>query len=68
MTQTSNFVELSAPVNNIVINTFSDDIELKHVPLTQNANSYLYNPLSLDNRAFQIDKWDLEATLRSETQ
>ena len=66
MTQTSNFVELSAPVNNTVIYTSSEDFELKQVQLTQNQNSYLYNPLLLDNRAFQIDKWGVEATLRSE--
>lgn len=67
MTQTDNFVELSAPLNNTVINTSSHDIELKQVQLTQSVNSYLYNPLSLDNQAFQIDKWSVEATLRSQT-
>jgi hypothetical protein len=65
MTQTSNFVELLAPVNNTVINTSSENVEIKQVQLAQNENSYLYNPLSLDNNAFQIDKWGVEATLRS---
>ena len=66
MTQTSNFVELSAPVNNTVINTSSDDIELKQVQLTQNGNSFIYNPLSLSSNAFQLDKWGLEVKLRSD--
>jgi hypothetical protein len=71
MTQVDNMadlpVQLQGIVNNTVTNTLSTDVELVQVQLTQSGNSYLYNPLSLDNQAFQIDQWGVEATLRSQT-
>ncbi len=67
-TQTSNFAEESMSfAKNTVTTTSSNDVELKHVELTKNENSYIYSPLFLDDEAFQIDKWGLEVKLRSQT-
>jgi hypothetical protein len=71
MTLVSNIADLPLKlqgiVNNTVTNTYSTNVQSIQVQLTQNGNSYLYNPLSLDNQAFQIDQWGVEATLRSQT-
>lgn len=68
-TQISNLVEEGlSMVNNTLTTTWSDATELKQVQLTQNGNSYIYNPLSLDNQAFQIDKWGIEVFINPRSQ
>ena len=66
-TMASNFIVDEAGFsNNTVTDTWSDTTELKQVQLTQSGNSFIYNPLSLNNKAFQVDKWGVEVKLRSD--
>lgn len=52
--------------NNTVTNTWSDTTELKQVQLTQSGNSFIYNPLFINSKAFQVDKWGVEVNLRND--
>ena len=66
-TMATNFVPSEAGFsNNTVTNTWSDTTELKQVQLTQSGNSFIYNPLSLNNKAFQVDKYGVEVKLRND--
>lgn len=66
-TMTSNFIDSEAGFsNNTVTDTWSDTTELKQVKLTLSGNSFIYNPLSLNNKAFQVDKWGVEAKIGSD--
>ena len=59
--QTSNIVEEGTSfVNNTLTTTWSDAVEYKQVFLTQMGNGYVYNPLSLDAKAFRTDQWGIE--------
>jgi hypothetical protein len=64
----SNFINSETGFsNNTVTDTWSDTTEEKQVQLSQNGNSFIYNPLSLSNTAFQADKWGVEVKLRGDT-
>jgi hypothetical protein len=64
-TQTSNIVEEGTSfVNNTLTTTWSDAVEYKQVYLTQMGNSYVYNPLSLDAKAFRTDQWCIEVFIK----
>jgi len=66
-TMVTNFVASKAGFsNNTVTDTWSDTTELKQAQLTQSGNSFIYNPLSLNNKAFQVDKWGVEVNLRND--
>jgi hypothetical protein len=63
-TEVANFiVNESGFVNNTITDTSSFVTELKQIHLTRTENSYVYT--TLPNAAFQIDKWGLEAFLKS---
>ena len=67
-TMASNFIGSEAAFsNNTVTDTWSYTTEEKQVYLTQNGNSFIYNPLSLSNTAFLVDKWGVEVKLRGDT-
>ena len=51
-------------VNNTVTMTRSEAFELKQVHLTHSGNSYLYNPLVINEKTLQLDKWGIEATIK----
>jgi len=66
-TMASNFLVSEAGFsNNTVTDTWSVTTELKQVQLTQSGNSFIYNPLFLNNKAFHVDKWGIEAKLKSD--
>jgi hypothetical protein len=66
-TMVSNFIDSEADFSdNTVTDTWSDTTELEQVQLMQGENSFIYNPLSLNNNSFQIDKWSVEVNLRSD--
>jgi hypothetical protein len=68
-TQTSNIVgEGTSFVNNTLTTTSSDAVEYKQVHLTQMGNSYVYNPLSLDTKAFKTDQWGIEVFINPRSQ
>jgi hypothetical protein len=66
-TMASNFlVNETGFSNNTVTDTWFVTTELKQIQLTQSGNSFIYNSLSLNNKAFQVDKWGIEAKLKSD--
>jgi len=66
-TMAANFVESMAGFsNNTVTDTWSDTTELKQVQLTQSESGFIYNPFSLSENVFQVDKWNVEVNIRGE--
>jgi hypothetical protein len=69
-TTISNFVKtdqasaIQAWENRTVIDTWSDQTELKQVRLTQNGDSYIYNTILDSNHIFQNDRWGVEVFLK----
>ncbi len=69
-TTITNFVKtdqastMQAWENNTVIDTWSDETELKQVQLKQSGDSYIYNTILDANHVFQTDKWGVEVFLK----